>query len=336
MDAKKEIKYKTFSEMFDDWLSPNGKFFIYKRDHIFRGENSDKNLLLPTALREDNKKKSFKTHFWTLTPNLSVKNIGKETEAMQVQAEYDLIKDFFDVSNVNGLKVPVTDILRKKQDFDSILISNESIDWIPEELEDIIALAQHYGVPTRMLDWTYNFNIALYFSCISGLRELNRNINSNKRIAIWTLNKGFLDHYINDSSPLPLRFVTPYYENNPNINAQKGVLTYWKISVKSSIHYSNIGKKDKSVNRQPLDELLISEFSDKLDDRQNQSLMYKLSLPVIECISIFGYLIQNNITASKLFPGYNGVEIELRERALFTEVGLKHRYNNKKEDITVK
>ena len=181
----KEIKCESIED-FIKKISYKGELYgLNNWKYIYRGESSDQYELIPSALREQNQEslvnvvKNYFEHD---------DNLKENSEYFQIIAEYISLHEFYMLSDYRGLHVPNINDFRKKLigEIDIYSILKPYFTWLPLKYIEIAGLAQHYGVYTRLLDWSRDINVAIYFA-ISGLMKLKKT-EKPENIVLWVLN----------------------------------------------------------------------------------------------------------------------------------------------------
>jgi hypothetical protein len=88
---------------------------------------------------------------------------------------------------------------------------------LPADEWEWLSVAQHHGLPTRFLDWTYNPLVALYFSVIEN-EEVDGEV-----FALNSMTKA--SRRTREKSPFEIKRPAKYYPNivSPRIRAQEGL-----------------------------------------------------------------------------------------------------------------
>ncbi|WP_270851426.1 FRG domain-containing protein [Fusobacterium varium] len=421
-DIVEEVEFRNAEELFKE-LSVVGKYkFLFDR-YIFRGQSDENHKLISSILRSDKLNILF-------DEEVKNKYIEKEVfENIHKEKEYELLCSFYEEADKRGLFVPeVEDIREIAINKEKKLMSDlEEEEWLSKKFEDLSALAQHYGLPTRLLDWSRDIYTALYFSVSTGtetsssnkivlwafdirkIYELNEEIikinsqtekrnenkkkynldvenntdefgakkyystkneslkdktlKSNRALIKKNTNKIPLDikelyleilKYNNEieklneeiinynkeamllekdikllmqlkNYPIPLKIVIPPYYFNQNLNAQSGILIYYKTKWKKNpenilLLKSEEKNKNKVENivrdRIPLDKLIFECIKNLPEDilSEENKIFYKFTLPKSEEIKLLEKLHLLGYDGARLFPGYNGIKKKLDER----------------------
>ena len=302
--------------------SPWGRFFANElvqfrtRPWVFRGHRDSNWPLTPSALRIDAEMLTAELSRWEpiRTKTRTPKPFG------QVLAELHTLRAFYVLADQQGLTLP-EDSQRIRDEINApwkhaIRLSKERTPWPPPELLSMLGLAQHHGLPTRLLDWSYDISAATYFACVDAAREWvelealadvgeltqgQQERYEHGLIEVWALNLYLTtpDPDEGDAARAPFIVVTAPGANIVNLRAQSGLFTLdnptlfdWDAAETDTI---------------PMDKKLLREG-------RTTPAMRRFQLPLSHAPHLLTLLARERITGARFFPGYDGVVKALRER----------------------
>nr|WP_321509106.1 FRG domain-containing protein [uncultured Hyphomonas sp.] len=296
----------------------------YWRKNMFRGHASTGWSLTPSAFRnvgQESLKKIWKNYHV---------HLPKEHTAFEHidMLELNAVALFYSQADRQGLPLP-----QLSAKLHMALTQNpahmhkahiiENTDWPQIDLWPVYALAQHYGIPTRLLDWSADPYVAAYFAATGALELADED-----DFCVWTLSETVLsrlepcyDHEWNkiripkeEASKTGVYVVDAPKYANPNLYAQKGRFT---LSVRSSA----VGKTPLA----PLDLQLIELIQDLKKHPivaegapEVTSAIEKGRAPLGVVVAkkkhaseILDLLRQMDYSHTRIFPGYDGCAKEV-------------------------
>lgn len=307
------------AEEFLNKISPMGDYF--KKENLnspwlFRGQGQD----------------------WPLIPSLFRKNAinvklltNRNVESGYSEllcAERDIILEFFSIADKHGLIIP-DDSQELRSTLESVRATNDgrvvhtgvdfrlslnNSEWLTtSKVLSLVSLAQHYRVPTRLLDWSLHPFTAAFFAAEGGLERYDKETgfeNLDIPLVVWAFY--FPSFGIESSlkrSDYTIKGVTAPRGNNPNLKAQQGVFTL--------VHPRHTNEADN--NYFPFEKILENIGDSGWSKGIMGCELRKFTLPVTETFELLRYLAKLGVTFSFVYPGYHSIISDMQMKKKWGE-----------------
>jgi hypothetical protein len=278
-------------------LNPVGGLF--GSGHIFRGVSRISHDLIPAAHRVG-----------TVLYNSEHETCDAPQSGLldQCAAEYHTINKFFSIAARHGIRIPEDSFeLRRRLDEWGELFGKsnpallEGHVWPSPDLFSLVALAQHYRVPTRALDWTWSSYTAAYFAARPALGSDT----PTEEIAVWAFDDFTrqIDQIIDPSSERPLLVFTVSGADNDNLKAQRGLFM---------IHPQQFGPAAAPFAPNSYDRLLLQGMPALRDAAR----IVRIAVSHSEATKVLALLTHAGVTTGSLHPGLWGVAREYEDEQL--------------------
>lgn len=308
-----ETKHFDSPSEFLDYLQPrNPRWLPSDADSIpwvFRGQRRSEWGLIPSAMRTDwfdEFKSQKREHLKRLIQDNIRSDEFRSNHDMllemllQVAAEWQAVEEFVNLADQVGHPIPDDNRWGREPFSLQNLIKEFNMDYRPDKgyptspagIE--YSLAQHHGVPTRALDWTFLPFVASFFAAEEAVKA-NETLDFD--IAVWSIN------YVELNST-DLEIVTQRRAKISFLHAQSGLFIYDRDS---NTHYLKFG--------------CWRTFEKALEDSTATTIspiLRKVTLPAVEANELLRLLSAENITRAHIMPTYDNVTetLKLRRRLI--------------------
>lgn len=261
---------------------------------------------------------------------------------LQFKREAYVLLKFLKHADNLGLKINTSPNIRRWiHNATNYTIDNYEV-WPKPEFYEIISLAQHNSLPTRAIDWSYDYKVSLHFA----VQDIVNNDTND--CVLWAFNyKLFENHYYGEEFDdiilknhyhtkdfiflkdeyenyiPPFEIYRPEYNPNNNLKSQKGLFTFVNsISFKnlnSSKSFDEIIVDMLKENVNEFDQYKINGFRE-FNIENDEKVFHKFIISGDLKKEILKDLHAENYSKETLFPQFDKIVESMKEHVDFEDI----------------